>query len=143
MPPIHDAAATTRRCAITTEDGWDMADRLAREEALHVGHSAGAAVFAALDREAAPCEKGEGGCVVTIVPDRGDRYFAPMKWEKRTYGERRADHPWTAGAAITRAALDAVEADALAGYARDEEACGYLRGPADATRSSATSTCGW
>jgi proteasome lid subunit RPN8/RPN11 len=31
---------------------------------------------------------------------------------------------------LTRAALDAVEADALAGYAKDEEACGYLRGPA-------------
>jgi proteasome lid subunit RPN8/RPN11 len=31
---------------------------------------------------------------------------------------------------FTRAALAAVEADALAGYARDEEACGYLRGPA-------------
>jgi cysteine synthase B len=24
-----------------------------------------------------------GGCVVTIVADRGDRYFAPMKWERR------------------------------------------------------------
>jgi cysteine synthase B len=24
-----------------------------------------------------------GGCVVTVIADRGDRYFAPMKWEKR------------------------------------------------------------
>ncbi|HEY4158145.1 MAG TPA: hypothetical protein VGM29_08605, partial [Polyangiaceae bacterium] len=24
-----------------------------------------------------------GGCVVTIACDRGDRYFAPIKWEKR------------------------------------------------------------
>lgn len=40
-------------------------------------------------------------------------------------------HPWTLGGVrITRAALRAVEADALAGYAADEEACGYLRGPA-------------
>ena len=31
---------------------------------------------------------------------------------------------------ITRAALRGVEEDALACYARDEEACGYLRGPA-------------
>ena len=23
------------------------------------------------------------GCVVTIACDRGDRYFAPMKWEKK------------------------------------------------------------
>jgi proteasome lid subunit RPN8/RPN11 len=39
--------------------------------------------------------------------------------------------PWTRGGIrIARAALDAVEADAIAGYAADEEACGYLRGPA-------------
>lgn len=44
------------------------------------------------------------------------------------------DHPWTRGRVrITRAALAAVEADALAGYAKDEEACGYLRGPAGDT----------
>ena len=33
---------------VNTEDGWDMADRLAREEGLHVGHSSGANVFAAV-----------------------------------------------------------------------------------------------
>ena len=33
---------------ISTEDGWNMADRLAAEEGLHVGHSSGANVFAAL-----------------------------------------------------------------------------------------------
>lgn len=35
---------------------------------------------------------------------------------------------------ITRAALSAVEADAVAGYAKDEEACGYLVGAAGDTR---------
>jgi cysteine synthase B len=60
-----------------------MADLLAREEGLHVGHSSGANVFAAvaiaerLQREEQP------GCVVAIVADRGDRYFSPQKWEKR------------------------------------------------------------
>lgn len=40
-------------------------------------------------------------------------------------------HPWIRGnLRITRAALDAVEEDARRGYAADEEACGYLRGPA-------------
>lgn len=40
------------------------------------------------------------------------------------------DHPWTRGGlVITRSALDVVEKDALRGYAADEEACGYLRGP--------------
>jgi [CysO sulfur-carrier protein]-S-L-cysteine hydrolase len=35
---------------------------------------------------------------------------------------------------VTRAALTAVEADALRGYAAGEEACGYLRGPAGDAR---------
>ena len=34
------------------------------------------------DRRGAAREQG-GGCVVAIVADRGDRYFAPMKWEKK------------------------------------------------------------
>jgi [CysO sulfur-carrier protein]-S-L-cysteine hydrolase len=39
--------------------------------------------------------------------------------------------PWIAGnLKIARAALEAVTADAIASYAKDEEACGYLRGPA-------------
>lgn len=40
--------------------------------------------------------------------------------------------PWIRGGLrITRAVLDAVEADAVRGYAADEEACGYLTGPAE------------
>jgi proteasome lid subunit RPN8/RPN11 len=39
---------------------------------------------------------------------------------------------WTRGGLrIARAVLDAVEADARERYEKDEEACGYLRGPAD------------
>ncbi|MGK4003144.1 Mov34/MPN/PAD-1 family protein [Sorangium sp. So ce1036] len=40
-------------------------------------------------------------------------------------------HPWTAGGVFLKSSvLKAVEDEALAGYARDEEACGYLKGPA-------------
>jgi len=43
-----------------------------------------------------------------------------------------ADAPlWTKGNLVfARAVVDAVSADAVARYATDEEACGYLRGPA-------------
>ena len=68
---------------VTTEDGWDMADRLAREEGLHVGHSSGANVFARAPDRRELQRSGRGGCIVAIVADRGDRYFAPMKWERR------------------------------------------------------------
>ncbi|WP_437574281.1 PLP-dependent cysteine synthase family protein [Sorangium sp. So ce887] len=83
VPAIHDAGAYHETMRIMTEDGWDMSDRLAREEALHVGHSGGAAIFAAFEVAKRLHREQQGGCVVAIVPDRGDRYFAPMKWEKR------------------------------------------------------------
>ena len=42
-----------------------------------------------------------------------------------------ADSPWLVGSlSITKAALGAVEADAIARYGSDEEACGYICGPA-------------
>ena len=83
VPPIYDPGVPDEILPIATEDGWNMADRLAREEGLSVGHSSGANVFAAVKvAERAQREQG-GGCVVVIVCDRGDRYFAPMKWERR------------------------------------------------------------
>jgi len=83
VPAIHDAAGYDETMRVTTEDGWDMADRLAREEALHVGHSTGANVFAAVEVAKRIHREQGGGCVVAVACDRGDRYFAPMKWEKR------------------------------------------------------------
>jgi cysteine synthase B len=83
VPPIYDPRVPDRTLRVATEDGWDMADRLAREEGLHVGHSSGANVFAALQVAEEAQRAGRGGCVVAIVCDRGDRYFAPMKWERR------------------------------------------------------------
>jgi len=83
VPPIYDAHLPDEILPISTEDGWDMADKLAELEGLYVGHSTGANVAGAVKiAERAQKEQG-GGCVVTIACDRGDRYFKPMKWEKR------------------------------------------------------------
>ncbi len=83
VPHIHDASAYDETFRVTTEDGWDMSDRLLREEALFVGHSSGANVFAAVEIAKGLHREGKGGCVVAIIADRGDRYFEPMKWERR------------------------------------------------------------
>jgi cysteine synthase B len=83
VPPIYDATVPDRVFPVQTEDGWDTADRMAREEGLHIGHSSGANVFAALKLAEEAQRAGKGGCVVAIVADRGDRYFAPMRWERR------------------------------------------------------------
>ncbi len=69
-----------RVIAMPTDEAWDAADLLVRDEGLFVGHSAGAAIAGAcrVAREAGP-----GACVVTVIPDRGDRYFEPMRWERQ------------------------------------------------------------
>lgn len=79
VPEIYDASVPDRVVGVPTEEGWDMADRVAREEGLHIGHSAGANVWGALEL----AKTLDSGCVVTIACDRGDRYFAPMRWEKK------------------------------------------------------------
>jgi cysteine synthase B len=79
VPKIYDPSILDEILPVETDDGWDMSDRLAEEEGLHVGHSTGANVFGAIT----VAKRVREGCVVAIACDRGDRYFAPMKWEKR------------------------------------------------------------
>jgi cysteine synthase B len=83
VPPIFDPKVPDEIVRVTTEEGWDMSDRLAAEEGLHVGHSTGGNVFAAVRIAEELHKTRRGGCIVTIACDRGDRYFAPMKWEKK------------------------------------------------------------
>jgi cysteine synthase B len=83
VPQIYDPGLPDEKIAVGTDDGWDMSDRVAAEEGLHVGHSSGANIFAAIKLAERLHQKQGGGCVVTIACDRGDRYFAPMKWERR------------------------------------------------------------
>jgi cysteine synthase B len=83
VPAIYDRSAHDEIRRVSTEDGWDMSDRLAREEGLHVGHSSGANLLVAMEIAEKLQAEGKPGCVVGIVADRGDRYFSPLKWEKR------------------------------------------------------------
>lgn len=83
VPPIYDAALPDETRFVRTEDGWDMSDRLCAELGLYVGHSAGANVFASHQIARELSAEGKTGCVVTILCDRGDRYFPQMKWERR------------------------------------------------------------
>jgi cysteine synthase B len=82
VPPIYDPSELDSVISIPTADGWAMAERLGAEEGLFVGHSAGAAVAGALAIAREMAERGESGNVVTVLPDRADRYFEPVSWEK-------------------------------------------------------------
>lgn len=83
VPKIYDPNLPDEIMPVQTEAGWDMAERLAQEEGLHVGHSTGANVWAAVNIAEHLHKTQGGGCVVTMACDRSDRYFAPMKWEKK------------------------------------------------------------
>jgi len=81
VPPIWSPQGIIDRVLpMPTDEGWDAAEHLVADEGLFVGHSAGANVAGALRvaRDAGP-----DAVVVTILCDRGDRYFQPMRWEKQ------------------------------------------------------------
>jgi cysteine synthase B len=83
VPAIwHPDGIVDRRMPLGTDEAWDTAERVAREEGLFVGHSAGAAVAGAL-RVARELPAGQQAVIVTLLPDRGDRYFMPLRWEKQ------------------------------------------------------------
>jgi cysteine synthase B len=75
VPRIYKEEELDRKLSIATDEGWDMAERLIRDEALLAGHSAGAAAVGAqrIARELAG--RGEEGVIVTLFPDRADRYL--------------------------------------------------------------------
>jgi len=83
VPPIYREAELDGKLPVATADGWAMAERLGREEGLRVGHSAGAAVAGALEIARRMAAAGAAGNVVTVLPDRADRYFEPRRWERR------------------------------------------------------------
>ncbi len=83
VPAIYREEELDGKLSIATADGWAMAERLGREEGLRVGHSAGAAVVGALEVARRLVEAGQGGNVVTVLPDRADRYLEPRRWDRR------------------------------------------------------------
>jgi cysteine synthase A len=73
VPGVLDRSVLDRIVSVQDHEATTMAGRLAREEGLLVGISAGANVVAA-GRLAA--ELGSGKTVVTILPDTGERYLS-------------------------------------------------------------------
>ena len=77
LPSIYDESQIDRKLSITTDAGWDMAERLIRDEGLLAGHSAGAAAAGAARIAREMSDRDETGVVVTLFPDRADRYIPP------------------------------------------------------------------
>lgn len=72
-PPLWEPSLVDEIIPVRTEDGKEMARRLAREEALFAGTSSGANVIAAIQIAQ---RLGPGATVVTLMADSGLKYLS-------------------------------------------------------------------
>jgi cysteine synthase A len=80
VPPILATDLIDEIVQVRHEDAGRMARRLAREEGLLAGISAGANVWAALEVAGRP--ESEGKLIVTILCDSGERYLSTWLWDE-------------------------------------------------------------
>jgi cysteine synthase B len=79
IPPIWHPEELNGIIPMPTDEAWDVSDRLAKEEGILVGHSSGASLAGGLRIARKLSKEGKTGVVVTLFPDRAERYFeAPM-----------------------------------------------------------------
>ena len=78
MPEILNREVIDEVRVIADDDAYEMARRLAREEGLLVGVSAGANVYVAAELA---CEMGPKAKIATILCDSGLRYLSTRAFE--------------------------------------------------------------
>lgn len=74
VPKIYDKSVVDGVIRVSDEDAGQTARRLAREEGIHSGISAGAAVWASLELAKKP--ENAGKIIVVVIPDSGTRYLS-------------------------------------------------------------------
>jgi cysteine synthase B len=72
VPEIYDQSKLDSVIMVEDEEAFEITRRLATEEGVFSGISSGAAVAGALQA----AEQMESGVIVTLLPDRGDRYLS-------------------------------------------------------------------
>jgi cysteine synthase B len=79
VPPIYHPEELNGVLPMDTDEAWNVSERLAKEEGLLVGHSSGASLAGGLRIAKRLVAAHQPGVVVTLFPDRAERYFeAPM-----------------------------------------------------------------
>jgi len=79
-PGIYDPSLADDNLWVETEEAYALARRLAREEGLLVGISAGANVLAATRVAEKLSKEGRSGLVVTVLCDGGQKYLSESFW---------------------------------------------------------------
>lgn len=72
VPAIYDREHLDDIIMVETEDAYELARRVARSEGIFCGMSSGAAMYASLE----VAKKIKFGNIVTIFPDRGEKYLS-------------------------------------------------------------------
>ena len=82
VPKIYDPKLADENLGISTEEAHVMVKRLAREEGLLVGISAGAAVAGCLQIARRLAQQKKSAVIVTVLPDSGDKYLSERFWDE-------------------------------------------------------------
>ena len=72
VPPIYDEAKLDSKMDVTDEAAFELTGDLFKKEGLSVGFSSGAALWGAMQI----AKQIKAGVIVTVFPDRGDRYLS-------------------------------------------------------------------
>lgn len=78
VPSIYDASQIDTTIMVETEAAYEMTRQIVKQEAIFVGMSSGAAMYAALEL----AKKIDSGTIVVIFPDRGEKYLSTKLFEK-------------------------------------------------------------
>jgi S-sulfo-L-cysteine synthase (O-acetyl-L-serine-dependent) len=78
VPAVYDPTIADANLATPTEEAYEMVKRVAREEGILIGISAGAAVATALR----VAQEIDTGTVITVLCDGADKYLSESFWEE-------------------------------------------------------------
>jgi len=90
QPDIYDPTVADENLEVSTEEAYRMTVRMAREEGLLVGVSAGAAMVAALQ----VAKQVRRGVIVTIFCDSGDKYLSERFWNENRSAAAQGSTPF-------------------------------------------------
>ena len=80
IPEILDQTLGDRDWDVDVDEAWE-ANQVLASAGLFAGQSSGANVWTAVQVARKLAAAGEGGCVVTVLCDTGERYFSTRLWD--------------------------------------------------------------